>query len=297
MVEIIDYSFDFISNLNKKFNKNNILKLEESKYFKLFNEIRTNNKFCPKFTKKFNYTNWKKYVSKEEEGKKNEQDILLEKIRSILNKLTIKNIDDLKIKIVKHISQNNILLNKTIEYLFEMAIVQRIYCNVYSKLCVFLNEKYGQKIIKQYLLNRCKKSFGNQFQIKDVDPKTDYDQFCINMKEKQKFIGIFHLVGELYNEYLIDNTIIWNYLRLLFKNFDSDLSEITRSKYVECLKDLIFKIGKKYKKSDFNKFSDVMVKIKIYSKSDKFKHREKFMFIDIIEINDSQWTSKWTKKL
>ena len=39
---------------------------------KYFNDIKKNNKFNPRFTKRFNYTNWKNSVSKEEESTKKE---------------------------------------------------------------------------------------------------------------------------------------------------------------------------------------------------------------------------------
>ena len=85
----------------------------------------------------------------------------------------------------------------------------------------------------------CKKSFSEQFKILDVNEQEDYDSFCAAMKEKKKFIGIFDLVGNLYQENLVENNTIWNYFRLLFKNLESGLDEDTREKYSECLKNLI----------------------------------------------------------
>ena len=182
---VITYSFDYINSLSKTCNS----KLTDNTLIKFFNFIRTNNKFNPRFTKRFNYTNWKNSVSKEDEGKKNENDILLEKIRALLNKLTSKNLDTLQIKLVEQISDNTNLLNYTIGSLFEMAIIQRVYVNVYAKLCMFLNNKYGELTIKSSILNKCKEFFIQQSKIKEVDEKVDYNQFCKNMKDKNKFIS------------------------------------------------------------------------------------------------------------
>ena len=287
MTEIITYSFEQID----KWYKNCTTKIEDIETLQLFNNIRLNNKFNPRFTKKFNYTNWKNSISKEEEQKKNEDDITLEKIRSILNKLTLKTLDNLKDKIVEYIAENTDLLNKTISYMFEMAVIQRIYCNIYAKLCVYLNNIYGETTIKQSLLAMCKKSFSEQFKILDVNEQEDYDSFCAAMKEKKKFIGIFDLVGNLYQENLVENNTIWNYFRLLFKNLESGLDEDTREKYSECLKNLTLKVGKKYKTENIERFTKIIENIKEYSNSDKFKYREKFMFIDVIEMNEKEWST------
>tara|TARA_Y100000590_G_C15585548_1_gene964018 strand:- start:101 stop:991 length:891 start_codon:yes stop_codon:yes gene_type:complete len=285
MTEVITYSYDFINELSKKYN-NKITDLEQLKFFNL---IRINNKFNPRFTKRFNYTNWKKSINKEDEEKKNENDILLEKIRALLNKLTSKRLETLQIKLVEYIGNNNELLIQTINYLFEMAILQRIYVTVYAKLCVFLNKKYGEKIIKESILNKCKELFITHYKIQDIDEKEDYDIFCQNMKHKLKFIGIFHLVGEFYNVNLIISNTIWNYIRLLFKNLDSSIDTNTREKYVECLKDLLNKVGDKFSKEHKTFYKDILCKVKEYSESKKFSFREKFMFMDILDLNKKKW--------
>ena len=50
-------------------------------------------------------------------------------------------------------------------------------------------------------------------------------------------------------------------------------------------------INNKYKKENTEKFNSVLSKIKEYSESNRFKYREKFMFIDVIELNDKEWGS------
>jgi len=281
---ITTYSFDNIESLSKKYS----IKLEDDTIIEFFNNIRLNNKFNPVFTKKFNYTNWKNAISKEEEGKKNEEDILMEKIRSLLNKLTSNTLDNLKVKLIEYLSQNEQLLEKLISSLFNVATIQSIYCNVYAKLCVFLNNHYGENKVKKGIFDRCKTYFKSQYGKKIASSENDYDKFCQDMKEKTKLIGIFHLVGELYKENLINSVVIWNYLRLLFENLDSDLKEDTREKYVECLKKLILTVGPKYKsESDTIQYHNVIKKLKEYSISETLSFREKFMLMDVLEAQNS----------
>ena len=78
MTEVITYTFEYINNLSKQYK----FKIENEKMIRYFNDIKKNNKFNPRFTKKFNYTNWKNSINKEEEREKNESDILLEKVNS-----------------------------------------------------------------------------------------------------------------------------------------------------------------------------------------------------------------------
>ena len=100
-----------------------------------------------------------------------------------------------------------------------------------------------------------------------------------------KLIGIFHLVGELYTQQLVDNVVIEKYYELLFTNLEASETEL-REQYIECLKEFCLKVGNQYNLVEADKFSIILEKIKQYNKNDTFNftNREKFMFMDIIDL-------------
>ena len=280
----LQYSIDLVKELYNNFNKNTILNAE---YIKLFNQIRMKNKFNPrKFSyQKMNYNNWINSLSKEEEGKKNEKDILCEKIKNLLNKCSKTNYESLKVKLVDYIKDDIDILNSTLVSIFEMAIIQSIYCPVYSKLCKYLFEKYGSQV-KQLVLNKCKERFKN-FKKKEEarDEEDEYDLFCKVMKNKKKFVGIFLLVSCFYQESMVETMVIEKYIGLLFTELNAKLDEETRDKYVECFKTLFINVSKKLKQNiEAEKMTRYIEQIKILSKDSRFTNREKFMFFDILDL-------------
>ena len=80
-----------------------------------FKKIRLQNNFNPsRFVKKFNYTNWRNAISKEDEANKNIDDINNEKISLLLNKISGKKFDILSDKLIEIISDNEKYLIFTI---------------------------------------------------------------------------------------------------------------------------------------------------------------------------------------
>jgi hypothetical protein len=279
------YTVEETETLYNDFDKTKIL---SPKFIKLFNEIRYKNKFNPqKFSKNnINFNNWKKSLSKEEEGKRNERDILCDKIRNLLNKCTNTNFDPLKVKLQEYIKDNTEILDVTLDYIFEMATFQSIYCQVYAKLCKYLNGIYGESI-KSQILQKCKERFRTHKKLEACDEEDEYDLFCRVMKQKKMFVGMFNLVSYLYVVDMVDNVVIDKYLDLLISELNTNLNDETKNEYVECLKTLFINVHKKLKKDigtqEFNVYVD---NIKQLSVNKKFNNRDKFKFMDILELLD-----------
>ena len=276
--------------LYSAFDKNIIVSTE---FINLFNTIRVKNKFNPtKFSRKtINYNNWQKSLTKEEEGKKNERDIMCEKIRNLLNKCTNSNYKNLMEKLDNYIETQNTddMLNVTLDNVFNMAIVQSIYCPVYVKICEYLFEKYGE-IIKKQLLAKCKQRFANQKKIEECDDEDEYDLFCKVMKQKKQFVGVFMLVAHLYKEGMVESIVVEKYLDLLLTELTKKLDHDTKIAYVECLKTLFTTVYSKMSK-EFNEteekaelFQTYKDRITEFSSRKDFANREKFMFLDILDL-------------
>ena len=279
---MVKYTVEEVIQLYEQFDKTKIL---ETTYIKLFNTIRIKNKFNPhKFSKNnLNFNNWKKSLSKEEEVKRNEHDIIFDKIRNLFNKCTNTNFEALKNKLTEYINGNDTILNDTISIVFTVATQQSIYCKIYAKMCKYLYETYGETV-KEQILRKCKEHFRNHRKLEACDEEDEYDLFCRVMKQKKKFVGMFNLVSCLYEVNMVDNLVIDKYIMLLLSELSTNLSEDTKNEYVECLKTIFTNVSDKMKKQEKEKLDEYISTITTLSKSSNFKNREKFKFMDILEL-------------
>lgn len=119
-------------------------------------------------------------------------------MRSYLNKLSDKNYNDLKIKIIEVIdnlflssltSEENVL--ELSNYIFEIASNNRFYSKLYADLFTELSHKYD--MIKNVFNNHFDKFIEIFNTIEYADPNNDYDLFCkINKNnEKRKALSTF----------------------------------------------------------------------------------------------------------
>ena len=277
------YTIQEINSLYENFDKTRILGIE---YIKLFNTIRTKNKFNPhKFSKNnINFNNWKKSLSKEEEGKRNERDIICDKIRNLFNKCTTTNYEALKLKLIEYINNDNDILNQSISIIFSVSTQQSIYCQVYAKMCKFLYEQYGETV-KEQILRKCKEQFRSHKKLEACDEEDEYDLFCRVMKQKKRFVGMFNLVSHLYQNNIVENIVIDKYVTLLLSELKTNLSEDIKNEYVECLKTIFINVHIKMKESlEEEIFNGYITTIKTLSSSSNFKNMDKFKFMDILEL-------------
>jgi hypothetical protein len=280
---MVNYTVEEVIQLYEQFDKTKILGPDN---IKLFNTIRIKNKFNPhKFSKNnINFNNWKKSLSKEEEGKRNEHDIIFDKIRNLFNKCTNTNFDALKDKLTEYINSNDEVLNDTISIIFTIATQQSIYCKVYAKMCKYLYNTYGETV-KEQILRKCKEHFRNHKKLEACDEEDEYDLFCRVMKQKKKFVGMFNLVSCLYHIDMVENIVIDKYVVLILSELQTNLSEDTKNEYVECLKTIFTNVHNKMRESlEKDQLDGYINSITTLSKNPNFKNREKFKFMDILEL-------------
>lgn len=141
---------------------------------------------------------WNKMNKHQVAVEKDEDEISIQKVRSYLNKLTDKNIDD--------ISENiSIIIQKVIDIkdkemiksigssIFEIASSNKFFSTVYAELYSILFTKYE---VMQSLLEENYSSFLDKFEtIEYISPEEDYDAFCRINKEndKRRALSTFYL--------------------------------------------------------------------------------------------------------
>jgi len=115
----------------------------------------------------------------------------INKIRTLLNKLTDKTYDDILIQI------NSIMLEIVDDkesigsLIFDIACTNRFYSELYTSLCGYLIENY--EFMRQ-IFDEAYKNYTLLFdKIEYIDSKVNYDKFCENNKinEKRKSMSLF----------------------------------------------------------------------------------------------------------
>ena len=128
-----------------------------------------------------NANNWRlKKQSAVEKRKKKMTKLELAKgeLNSVLNKITLKNFDNLSLKVTTQIGDSKELAEFVVENIFKKAVVQPIYCAGYVKLIKLLGEKGFD--IGSITTNRCEQYselLKNENDI-EADEGLNYDEFC-----------------------------------------------------------------------------------------------------------------------
>ena len=135
-------------------------------------------------------------VSNDEESDKSE--LSIQSIRSYLNKLTDKNIDDISLKLCdivdKTTEMNDVELIKSFaNAIFEIASSNKFFSAVYADLYSILYTRY--EIMQTLLEERYEMFFNNFDDIRYVSPDENYDAFCDINKEndRRRSMSTFYL--------------------------------------------------------------------------------------------------------
>ena len=162
-----------------------------------------------------NNSSWRKiYKSSIFKVELNDKDKKQNELKSLLNKISDKNYEEIKKKIII-ISETNNLINYCIEYIFEIAVKQPVYCNQYVRLIKeFI--KIDQSVIT-FIKKKCI-NYKNVANTNNVKKNKDlsYDDFCENNKLKKFKEGYSQFIGELFINNIINKEIVIENLENMF---------------------------------------------------------------------------------
>jgi hypothetical protein len=152
-------------------------------------------------------------------------------IRSYLNKLTDKNVDDMTTKIITIIEtlkkgeEIHTLLSVLYKQIFENAFHNRFYSRIYTLLYSKLLEKYKSVTDKNsHIRGLIEKIQSSIDSIEFVDSSEDYDKFCKINKENEKRKAMCEFLMNFIREKIVDEEVG---TQLLTQLFDSLLEWIT----------------------------------------------------------------------
>ena len=224
-------------------------------------------------------------------------DAVISNIRLNLNKITDKNYDDYKTKIIELVPENN--LEEIIQIgtiIFEIASTNRFYSKIYADLYCDLIQKFE---VMKNTFDDCFKQFTDLFNnIEYIDAGVDYDKFCKINKDNEKRKALSAFIINLMNNGLLTKLQITDILVVLLNQINTYISQENKKSEVD---EITENIGILYTKeiadflSDADKDKYSIGKLSIFdfvevianSKVKSYKsltNKTIFKFMDMMEI-------------
>lgn len=185
-----------------------------------------------KHGKKTDLANWnelRNFKVTKLEKKFDDTNIIIDKIRSNLNKLTKDNYDIIKTEIVDLINndvEDKKMLTEVVTCIFDIGKTNFFWSEIYAKLYKDLSIKYNLSDVYQVDIDTYTELFK---EIKYIDPDEDYNEFCScnkineNRKAFSKFLTFIMIEGLI--DYNVMKTIVIN----LLDKFDVYLMDKTKT--------------------------------------------------------------------
>jgi len=186
-----------------------------------------------KYNKKNDLTDWneiRNFKITKLEKKMDDTNIIIDKIRSNLNKLTKDNYELIKTEIVDLINNdvdtNTTMLKEVVSCIFDIGKTNFFWSEIYAKLYKDLSDKFNLNKVYQVDIDTYTELFNT---IEYVDPDDDYNMFCKcnkineNRKAFSKFLTFIMIEG------LIEVSVVKKIVNNLLKNFDDYLNDKSKT--------------------------------------------------------------------
>jgi hypothetical protein len=201
------------------------------------------------------------------------------KIIGLLNKLNHDNFDKITAQILEFLVKYD-SLHFTIDNIIDVCSIQKNNCALYSKVCTLLLENSYD--IKEYVNTSINNTLDSIiFNNDDINPDTNYEEFCKANKTKQKYINVIELYSILYiEERICDNSL---FIQQIQKTVDYVIQSSTCKNTTKIYIESLLNISKNLINCE-EYTTIVRVLGDETSKKDKYDFRTKFMISDIIDI-------------
>lgn len=160
------------------------------------------------------------------EKKVNDTDIIVDKIRSNLNKLTKDNYELIKTEIIdlinNDVNTNKEMLKEVVTCIFDIGKTNFFWSDIYAKLYKDLSDKFHLNEIYKVDINTYTELFKD---IEYVDPDDDYNSFCKNNKINENRKAFSKFLTFIMIEGLIEVSIVKNIVVDLLSKFNTFLND------------------------------------------------------------------------
>ena len=230
-------------------------------------------------------------------------------VRSNLNKLTPENFDVLLPKFLEVKVGSLAALNSIADILFEKAVFESVFCELYVSLLVKINaglpsfpddstacaweEQYSSVDVSllRLVCRRCYTSFKDGATLPPIDPELLDDEVREERARKlrRKELGAYVLIGELYKMGILTAEAI-------FTCIDASLVPLGEAyKDVEAACVLVRTCGAALDKARAESLAAVLARFKQLELTQTSQSRLRFMVLDVIEESGKRWSSRLQK--
>lgn len=122
----------------------------------------------------------------------------------LLNKLSESNFEVVSSQIVQLVTESNQkgdpIIEFLIERLFQSAMIQVNFCPLYARICKLMMENPAEDgNLRCVLMEKITGQLGGLRENRDSVSSDDYEEFCSSMAWKNRHIGCYQFITELYN--------------------------------------------------------------------------------------------------
>ncbi|KAL2491341.1 Eukaryotic translation initiation factor 4G [Abeliophyllum distichum] len=236
-------------------------------------------------------------VTDEEEAKQRQ-------LKAILNKLTPQNFEKL-FEQVKQVNIDNVItLSGVISQIFDKALTEPTFCEMYANFCFHLAAELpdlsieNEKItFKRLLLNKCQVEFERGEREEEEANKADEEGEAKlsegereekRLRARRRMLGNIRLIGELYKKRMLTERIMHECINKLLGQFQNPDEED-----VEALCKLMSTIGEIIDHPKAKEYMDAYFDhMAQFSNNMKLSSRVRFMLKDAIDLRKNKWQQR-----
>lgn len=203
-------------------------------------------------------------------------------IKSSINKISIKNYDKISKKLKHTLLKYNAdkYIECFIDSIFLASITQPIFCEIYAKLCKFINSFIS---IKELIIKKTKNLFYKENSSKNFLDNKNYNEFCDFVKEISQKKGNIELIVKFKKYNFLEDRHICSMITFL----NNEANKMSHSDIISEYLYTIYKSLYNDKLLNTNMYSQYKSTYLDRSKNKKLKPKMRFNYLDIIDIFES----------